>query len=98
MEAMLDVALSVFMYLDHVVSHRSGEYDVCQEPGIVTGAQTDLHQPLPVAQHQELGQLDIGRHLDGGVSVLPGVLEVRHGVAETFYLYCAHLRVQGEVC
>ena len=43
MEAMLDVALSVFMYLDHVVSHRSGEYDVCQEPGIVTRAEADLH-------------------------------------------------------
>ena len=79
--------------LYEVVAHVPGEDHISQQPGVVAGGQTDLYQPLSVSQHLELRQGDLLGHLDRGVPGVPGVLQVGHGVAETLYLHCAHLRV-----
>ena len=85
-------------HLYEVVSHISGEHHVSQQPRVVAGGQTDLYQPLSVAEHLELRQRHVFGHLHGVVPAVPGVLQVRHGVAEALDLNGAHLGVEGEVC
>ena len=50
-----------------------------------------------MSKNIELWKLEVRRHFHRGLTVIPSVLEVRHGVAEAFYLHGAHLGVQGEV-
>ena len=45
----------------------------------------------------ELWQSNIWRHLYRIISIIPGILEVRHGVPEALNLHGAHLGVEGEV-
>ena len=84
-------------YLNEIVTHGASEDHVSQESGVVARAQTDLHQSLSVTQDIELRQHDIGAHLDTVVSSIPGILEVRHGVAKALNLNCAHLGVKWEM-
>ena len=92
------VKMSGSCHLYEVVSHISGEHHVSQQPRVVAGGQTDLYQPLSVAEHLELRQRHVFGHLHGVVPAVPGVLQVRHGVAEALDLNGAHLGVEGEVC
>ena len=85
------------LYLNHIVAHRASKLDISKKPGVVTRAEADLHQPLPVPHHQELWQGHIRGHLDRPQPFVPLILKVRHGVSKTLNLYGAQLIVHGEV-
>ena len=41
-------------YLNHIIPESSVELDVCEEPAVVSRAETGLDDPLPVTQDVEL--------------------------------------------
>ena len=50
-----------------------------------------------MSENKELRELEVRRHPDRLLAIVPSVLQIRHGVAEALNLHGAHLGVQGEV-
>ena len=59
------------LHLYHVISHGARELHVSQQPAVVARAEGDLYLPLPVADHHELRQRHVRRHLHAAEPVMP---------------------------